>query len=271
MDENYGVQQFDVMDTTPETSDQETTNDTNFDEDGIVTPNDAYSSEENVNLDADEISAQNSASKQENASEPFVSVQYNHEKRDFTKQEAINFIQKGMHTESLRTKLEFLAQERGVDVNTLVENIISAPEMAYRRHLEDLYGKDSENVEIGMSIFRQKQSEEYRKIAYEGEKAKNNKDINTRLADEYLSLKQDIPDAPKYSELPDFVIMEAAEGKRDLTSAYLRYLYKEKMKTTAAKKTQDLAASASSGTMEDKGTDNTTSEERNFLSGLWGR
>ena len=109
MNENFDVQAIDTTDTIPEISMEETKGIEN-DENDIVTPNDRDLSDEDVMRDVEGRVAQRSAS--ENVSEPFVSVQYNHKNRDFTKQEAINFIQKGMHTEALRTKLEYLAKKQ---------------------------------------------------------------------------------------------------------------------------------------------------------------
>lgn len=274
MDEYYNVQGLDEQDTIPEVSSEEVTNI----EDGekcLITPDNDNSLSENIVRDAEDLKVQKSASEKVKASEPFVSVQYNHKNRDFTKEEAINFIQKGMHTEALRAKLEYLAKAQGTDVNSLVEKIVMAPETAYRIHLEQLYGKDSQDVEIGMAIYREKQNKEYKQLMAEHEnninEQKKTESVNSRLAEEYLVLKSEMPDVPDYSELPDSVIIEAAEGKRDLYSAYLHYLHKEKKEIDAAKKTQQAADTASSGRMGGNNADGVTSAERSFLSGLWER
>ena len=267
MDEN-----FDVQDTIPENS-QEKETDFNSTEDTVVTPNVEEAVEENITRDTEGLPTQESVSEKGKVTEPFVSVQYNHKNRDFTKEEAVKFIQKGMHTESLRAKLEYLAKAQGTDVNSLVEKIITAPEKAYRAHLEQTYGKDSPDVEIGMAIYREKQSDEYKRLMSESENSieneERNKSVNSRLADEYMNLKAEMPEAPEYSDLPDSVIIEAAEGKRDLYSAYLRYLHKEKVKIDAAKNTQQAATTASSGKMGQNSSDSMNSTDRNFLSGLW--
>ena len=267
MDEN-----FDVQDTTPEYS-QEKETDFNPTEDTLVTPNIEEAVEENITRDTEGLPTQEYVSEKGKATEPFISVQYNHKNRDFTKEEAIKFIQKGMHTESLRAKLEYLAKAQGTDVNSLVEKIITAPEKAYRAHLEQTYGKDSPDVEIGMAIYREKQSDEYKRLMSESEisieNEERNKSVNSRLADEYMNLKAEMPEAPEYSDLPDSVIIEAAEGKRDLYSAYLRYLHKEEVKIDAAKNTEQAATTASSGKMGQNSSDSMNSTDRNFLSGLW--
>ena len=263
----------DVVDTIPDTL-SEDENIVNDDGD-TVTPNGGEVVLDDVTRDTDSQTTQRSVSEKEIVSEPFVSVQYNHKNRDFTKEEAINFIQKGMHTETLRTKLEYLAKRQGTDLNTLVDTLVSAPEKAYKEYLEELYGVGHENVQLGMKIYREGQSEEYKKIVNENEiSAKQqeiNESINSRLANEYLELKKQVPDAPEYCELPDTVILEAAQGKRDLYSAYLCYMHKERTKIDAAKKTQVASNAASLGKMSNTVADFTSSAERNFLSGLWSK
>lgn len=272
MDNN--IQNIDFQDTTPEYNDDEQNNVDQSLEEGVI-PNGENPTKENVVRDAEKLQTQESASDAEALTEPFITVQYNHKNRNFTKEEAVKLIQKGMHTESLRTKLEYLARKEKTDINSLVDKIISRPEVAYRSHLENLYGANSEEVEIGMKIYRQQQSEEYRKIIKDLENAKTYDDtknsINSRLADEYLFLKEQIPDVPGYSDLPDSVILEAANGKRDLFSAYLCHLHKEQSKINAAKKAENAAAAASLGEMARSKNDFFTSSERDFIAGLWSK
>ena len=268
MDENYDVQDTDVQDTIPEMSVED--EDTQNDEYNIDTPDDESLSEEGAARDTDD-ETQNSVSEKSGVTDPFISVRYNHKNQDLTREEAIQYIQKGMHTESLRAKLEYLAASQNTDVNTLVEKLVSAKENGYRKYLESMYGDGSPEVEIGMEIFRAKQTGDYKKIMSEKNEIAKNQSINSRLADEYITLKAEMPDAPDYNELPDSVIIEAAQGKRDLYDAYLRYLHKEKRKIDAAKHTQEAAAFASSGAMRGDSGENMNSSERNFLSGLWGK
>ncbi len=268
------IQDISFQDTKPGEFDVEE-KDLEHDTEEAVIPNGEYSVEEKVARDAEIPSAQNPASDNKVVPEPFITVQYNHKNRDFTKEEAINFIQKGMHTESLRSKLEYLAREQKTDINSLVDNLISGPETQYRKRLESLYGVGSEEVEIGMKIYRQQQSEEYKNIIENLEAAKRYDDtkkcVNSRLADEYLYLKQQIPEAPEYSALPDSVILEAANGRRDLFSAYLCHLHEEKEKIDAAKKSKDAASTASLGEMGNCGNDFANSLERDFVVGLWSK
>ncbi len=273
MEENTNFLNEDAQDTIPEALSEEE-NITN-DEANIVTPDDREPNQMDVARDTETQEAQRSVSENKTVSEPFISVQYNHKLRNFTREEAVNFIQKGMHTEALREKLEYLAKSQGTDINSLVEKMITAPENAYRNYLERLYGVGHENVDIGMKIYREKQTNEYKEMMAKQENnvklQKESKDVNSRLADEYIEMKRHFPEAPEYSELPDSVIIEAAQGKRDLYSAYLCYLHKEKQKIEAAQKIKDASNAASSGKMSNTDANLSPSEERNFLSGLWSK
>ncbi len=254
---------------------RENTADIETDNDKIVTPNDDLIVGQDIMRDTSSIAQGDMSTK---AEAPFVSVQYNHKNKDLNKDEAIALIQKGMHTESLRTKLEYLSDYYGVDVNTLVDKMVSAPENEYRLRLEGIYGKDSEEAKIGMQIYKEKQTDAYKKISADRQnseaikKQQNEiKSVNSRLADEYLQLKAEMPNAPDYTNLPDSVIIEAADGKRDLLSAYLCYLNREKIKIEEAKKTQETASAASSKSMKSTLGDNINSQERSFLPGLWSK
>ena len=156
MEEKIDFLNENAEDTIPEVLSEEE-NITN-DEDNIVTPDESEIAREDVMRDAELPLTQRSASEKNDVSEPFVSVQYNHDIRNFTKEEAVNFIQKGMHTENLRKKLEYLAKTQGTDLNTLVDKMVTAPEKSYKKQLEDIYGAGHENVELGMKIYREKQS-----------------------------------------------------------------------------------------------------------------
>ena len=206
---------------------------------------------------------------------PFLSVQYNHEDRPLSREETVDLVQIGLHHKALHQKLDYAAAISGTDVNALIDNIIKAPEEAHRKHLEELYGEGSEDVEIGMEIFRKKQGENYDKIVADRASAakaateEQEKSTQTRLAEEYIELKNEIPDVPEYSQLPDEVIVEAAKGKRDLMSCYLRYQHRENQKITAANATAQEAAKASAGTMGTDEGENASSFDKGFLEGLW--
>ena len=276
MDEN--VQNTEMQDAIP--AEQETHEETSAEDTAATAPDEQSGTEDATARDTEGNVTPPPESEESAASEtpaPFLSVPYNHEDRPLTRDEAVDWVQRGMHYEALHDKLDYAATLSGTDVNTLIDRLIKAPEEAHRKHLEDLYGEDAtEDIEIGMEIFRKKQGETYdkivadRKAATQQQAAEKEKGVQSRLADEYIELKREIPDAPEYAQLPDSVIKEAANGKRDLLSCYLRYLHGENQKINAAKATEQEAAKASTGTMGSDEGDNLSSFDKGFLSGLWG-
>ena len=215
----------------------------------------------------------------EESKQGYMTVRYNHADRSLTEEEARRYAQMGMKyedTKSIYDRLDYGAALAGVSVDKFVDDIIAKPENEYRKQLEEMYGVGSQEVEIGMDVWRAKQKADYQKVIddrkqreAQAEEQKKT-DIRIRLADEYIELKREIPDVPEYENLPDSVIREAASGKRDLLSCYLRWERQENIKIEAAKKTEQAANNASAGQMQ-------TSENRDgsladaFGAGVWGR
>lgn len=275
---NENVQNTEMQDAIP--AEQETHEETSAEDTAATVPDGQSGTEDETTRDTGDNVAQPPESEENTASEtpaPFLSVPYNHEDQTLTKEETVDWVQRGMHYDALHKKLDYAAALSGTDVNSLIDGLIKAPEEAHRKHLVELYGEDAtEDIEIGMEIFRKKQGETYdkivadRKAATQQQAAEKEKGVQSRLADEYIELKREIPDAPEYAQLPDSVIKEAANGKRDLLSCYLRYLHGENQKITAANATVQEAAKASTGTMGSDEGDNLSSFDKGFLSGLWG-
>ncbi len=276
MEENNNVQGEVNQDTIPDTEHELNTQAQAENSGTDTATQDPETDEGNATRAAEENAGESAADNADNAvPTPFITVRYNHEDRELSQEEAVSLAQKGLHYDTLHGKLDYVASLQGIDVNTLVDRLMTAPEEAHRKHLEELYGEDSEDVKIGMDIFKSKQSENYKKYVADRENAANEKEaaerqsVESRLADEYRELKAEITDAPEYSALPDSVIREAASGKRDLYSAYLRYLHNQKTKVDTVQKAAEEAASASAGSMEAGNVEHLSSDERQFLAGLW--
>ena len=273
MDEN--VQNTEMQDAIP--AEQEQPEEASAEDTAVTTPDGQSGTEDETTRDegtevTPPLESDNNATQ---PVAPFLSVQYNHEDRPLSREETVDLVQIGMHHKALHQKLDYAASLSGTDVNTLIDRIIKAPEEAHRKHLEELYGEGTEDVEIGMEIFRKKQGDTYNQIVADRESAakaateQQEKTTQSRLAEEYIELKKEIPDAPEYAQLPDAVIVEAASGKRDLMSCYLRYLHRENQNIAAAQSAQQEAAKASAGTMGTGEGDNTSSFDKGFLEGLW--
>ena len=277
MEENTNVQ-FEVsQDTTPDTEENGTQQ---AEAENTGTDTETQDSETGAGTAAraegEEDAGGTSAESTNEPPPPFITVRYNHEDRGLSQDEAITLAQKGLHYDTLHGKLDYVASLQGIDVNTLVERLVTAPEEAHKKHLEELYGEDSDDVKIGMNIFREKQSENYKKFVADREKAAQEKAENeqkttqSRLAEEFIELQREFPDVAEFKDLPDSVIREAAGGKRDLISCYLKYLHTENKRIKAAEDTAAAALISSAGSMSSAGGE-ISNEERQFLDGIWGR
>lgn len=277
MEENTNVQAEVSQDTTPDTEENGTQQADNENLDAAAASQEQQSDESAAaRAEGEEDAGGTSAEGTNEPPPPFITVRYNHEDRGLSQDEAITLAQKGLHYDTLHGKLDYVASLQGIDVNTLVERLVTAPEEAHKKHLEELYGEDSEDVKIGMNIFREKQTENYKKFVADREKAAQEKTENeqkttqSRLAEEFIELQQEFPEVAEFKDLPDSVIREAAGGKRDLISCYLKYLHTENKRIKAAEDTAAAASKSSAGSMSSAGGE-ISNEERQFLDGIWGR
>lgn len=262
--------------TTPDTEQQPETEGENQNDSSEAEGNEA----EGENTEAAENEGDGNHTDTGETAAPFMTVRYNHEDRALSEDEARQFAQIGIQYENTKkgifSKLDYAAALKGVSVDKLVEEMISIPEKEQREKLMEMYGDDEESVEIGMRIYREKQQADYQKVldarADEAQKAEeqNKEKISSRLADEYISLKAEIPEVPEYEKLPDSVIRDAASGKRDLLSAYLLWLRKQEKQIDAAKKTEEAASTASAGQMKTQ-ENNSNALGDVFSAGVWGK
>lgn len=200
--------------------------------------------------------------------EPFLVAKYLKEDKPLTREEAKDWAEKGMHYQSIYNELDYIAAQSGTDVKALVGNLRKQMEDGYRKSLEDKLGDDTETIEKLMTVYRNEQKDKYDKIVAEREEQKETS-MSARLADEYIELKKRIPTVPEFKELPDTVKRDAAEGM-NLTAAFLLYEHNEKMKIAAAQESAQAAQKASTGSMQSD-SNSKTSEDEQYLAGLWGK
>lgn len=212
------------------------------------------------------------AQEEPSAEEPFLVARYLKEDKPLSRTEAKNWVEKGMHYESIYNELDYIAAQSDTDVKSLVGSLRKRMEDGYRQSLIDRIGNDTDEekaiVEDMMRVYREKQKEKYDKIVSE-RKSQTETNLSSRLADEYLELKKRIPTVPAFAELPDAVKKEAAEGM-NLTTAFLLFKHSEESKIAAAQREAQAAQNASAGPMS-SASDSKSSEEEQYLAGLWGR
>ena len=201
---------------------------------------------------------------------PFLEIQYNHEKRGLSRDEAITLAQKGIHFQSTYDSLERVATLKGQSVKEFLSGIETAQDEAYRQGLIEKFGDDEDTINKMMELYdinKQKtldNAKESQRAAAEQEE----QTVNARLAEEFTKMKNgDFPELTEFANLPDEV-KKAAFGGMALSHAYLSYMHKENKKIAAAKASSDAAAKKSTGSMaSDK--DGSNSSESALLRGLW--
>ena len=201
---------------------------------------------------------------------PFLEIQYNHEKKGLSRDEAITLAQKGMHYQSTYDSLERVATLKGQSVKEFLSGIETAQDDAYRQGLIEKFGDDNDTVEKMMELYninKQKtldNARENRKAAAEAEE----QSINERLANEFVEMKNgDFPELTEFKDLPEEVKKAAFSGL-SLSHAYLKYMHNENKKIAAAKAQADTAAKKSTGSMaSDK--EDSNPQTSALLKGLW--
>ena len=183
---------------------------------------------------------------------PFLEIQYNHEKRGLSREEAVSFAQKGIYYEGTYNTLERVATLKGQSVEEFLNGIETAQDEAHRQELLAKFGDDSDTVEKMMELYhinKQKTldtaKENRKQAAAEAEQS-----VNQRIANEFAEMKNgDFPELTEYSALPDEVKQAALKGM-SLSHAYLKYMHKENKKIAAAKESAAEADKRTTGSME---------------------
>lgn len=208
----------------------------------------------------------------EGQAEPFLEIQYNHEKRGLSREEAASFAQKGIYYEGTYNTLERVATLKGQTVEEFLSGIETAQDEAYRQELISKFGEDSEAVTSMMELYQMKKQQTLdgakEKRQKEAEQAEQN--TNQRLANEFTAMKADFPELTDFASLPDAVKKAASDGM-SLSHAYLLHMHKENQKIAAAQKNADDAAKKSTGSIGTNSGDEITAAETQYLNALWGR
>lgn len=204
-----------------------------------------------------------------------IPIQYNHESRELTLEEAQTLAQKGLKFDELSPTLEkirFLATANGKSMQEMVDALAeSQDKQLYQSILTECDGNEA----IAQRLFdaekakRQSLYEDNQKqaaAAQEKEKA----DLAKRLADEFVELQQEFPELAEFSAVPKAVLDAAVKGK-NLTDAYLRYQRAESKKVSAAKATQEQAAKVSAGSQAEGAGETTNPTIDAMLAGVWAR
>lgn len=186
---------------------------------------------------------------------PFVTVQYNHETRELTREQAIAYAQKGiLYDEGPRMqKLALMAAAQGKTVDEFVNTLAEADEQRLREDKLRITSGDADAAEILVQAELAKRREALNLRAWQEQEAAETarKAMDDRLAGELMELRELCPDVAEWNDLPRSVQEDAIKNGRNLTDAYLRYLHKEGVNIEQNRAAQAAAAAASVGSQAD--------------------
>jgi hypothetical protein len=181
---------------------------------------------------------------------PFLEIQYNHEKRNLSREEAATLAQKGMYYEGAYSVLERVATLKGVSVEDFLKGVEAAEDLAHRQSLVEQLGDDEETINSMMELYEIKKQQKLdgAKAKREQEVEQAEQDLNARLANEFSAMKKDFPELTDFASLPVAVKKAATDGM-SLSHAYLLYMHKENKKIAEAKQNAAESAKKSTGSM----------------------
>lgn len=181
---------------------------------------------------------------------PFLEIQYNHEKKGLSREEAATLAQKGMHYEKSYNILERVATLKGISVNEFLNGIERSEDEAHRQALIEQFGDDEDTINSMMELYEIKKQQKLdgAKQKREQEAVDAEQSLNTRLANEFSEMKKDFPELTDYASLPA-VVKKAATDGMSLSHAYLLYMHKENKKIAEAKQNAAESAKKSTGSM----------------------
>lgn len=185
---------------------------------------------------------------------PILSVRFNHETKELTEDEAVNYAQKGFKFDSIKPLLDdlaYLAAIHGKTETALIKDLISSHESSYKESLIDRYGDDSEVIEIMMQKYKADNNSKLNAVITSQKVAEdaNEASFNSKVASDFEKFKKDFPEFHELKDLPKEVLKSVFSGK-DLLTAYLHYKYIEDKKVAKATETQKQNGENSTGSMK---------------------
>jgi hypothetical protein len=237
-------------------------------------------SADNDNVQAENESADNENLEQESSVDgnadlaPFLSLPHNHEIRELSREETVDFVQTGMHAKPILADLRYLAAQDGhKSVKEFIDALKSSAEASrlenIRSQLVDDGNEDLAQAILAAELSKIKdaagviEADEQKAFAAEYENE------HTRLADEFIALQKEFPELKEFKDVPKTVLQMAQKEKISLLDAQLRFKHAENKKIKQAEMSAAAAAQSSTGSMADSNTTHSTSFIDAMKKGIW--
>ena len=193
------------------------------------------------------------------SAEPFLSVQFNHKSREMTREQAIEFAQKGLLYDKLTpiyNQLDYLAAQSDTTVGEYVKQLLKTAEDGHRQSLAEKFGDDEQTIEQLMELYRGRNADKYQKVVADRKKAEQEELENAKikaelsLMEQFARLREEFPEITDISQLPKEAAELAANEKMELTAAYLLHRHRESKRIAEAAKTAAVQSKSSTGSAQ---------------------
>ena len=201
-------------------------------------------------------------------------VKYNKQLRSLSREDAINYAQKGMKYDSVQPMLDtlkYVAASEGKTLAELVEAIRKQNEETTFSRLMDRCG-DEEIAKELLAVEKSRHKEAYESLLQREKDEENETDeaVTKRMADDFDVLRKEFPEYTSFEKVPQTIVKEAVEKGITLLDAQLRYEHRQRVKAENARAAQAAAAKTSTGTQQTTGAEVASPVEAALMKGLWG-
>ncbi len=175
-------------------------------------------------------------------------VRFNHKDTVLSRDEAINYAQKGMKllaVTPLLNELKLLAHLKNKSPEDTVKELISLEEDNFKQRLEKDLGND-ENAKLALfERFKRDMSSKREELGTDKAQAEIKKAFSEKIADEFTELMGECPEIDSLEKIPLEVLKNARE--ENLLNAYLRHKNREDRKILKERESQQKNKAASAG------------------------
>ena len=204
-------------------------------------------------------------------SEAYLTTVFNHEARQFGRDEAEQLVQIGLYSKPHIDRLKYLAKLTGeAGVKELLNRLIDEGE----KKLTDDISEKVFDPQLAKQIADERianlrgalSDDEQNQSATE---AKD--DINRRLAEEFLELQREFPQTEDFGALPQWVKEKSAIDGVPLVYAYAMHLCQEQKKISAAEEMKSQREKSVIHSLKSQASDGTGPEMASVYKALWGQ
>lgn len=223
--------------------------------------------EENIN---EQLFEETEAVIAEPQNEDTLTLRYNHQDVELTRDEATKFAQLGMQSEKTMKSLRYIAAAKGCGVGELVKGMIKNDDEAVFCEYMDKTGGDAELSEKLLDL-RHKELENAADAEGIREKSEEKLALNKRITDELFKLLDNDSEITGIDDIPDEVLQNCAQNDTPLELEYYKYAFFNLKRVRDAELKEAAAAKATAGKLYDSADIGTTPEIEAMLKGIWGK